>query len=48
MQFQIGSGCGLGWSLVVCVWHGKTSILGKGSGEIECRWRVVGLGSIVW
>ena len=48
MQFQIGGGCGLGWSLVVCVWHWQTNILGKGSGVIVCEWQLVGLGSIPW
>ena len=28
-QIQIGSGCGLGWSLVVCVWHWQINIFFK-------------------
>ena len=48
MQFQFGSRCDLGWSLVVCVWHWQTSILGKGSGGIVCGWQLVDLGSILW
>ena len=48
MQFQIGGGCGLGWSLVVCVWYWQTSILGKGSDGIECGQQLVGLSSIPW
>ena len=46
-SFKLVADVFLGWSMVVCVRHWQTSILGKASGSIVYGWQLVGLGSVV-